>query len=162
MVNLSKKSVTLVFAILMLGFFGSVGTVLADVPEVRSVVAWNDGGHTKLNVTIYHIEELPSHYVDNIKVVLTGGTPNVSQTFPQSGPHVLDQNTSTFNVTLDVGPLSDAPLAGVQAHCTINGWSTSWTGNIPEYGLPSMLLTLATATLASIVLKRKIRTRVSR
>ena len=83
---------------------------LANTPQVRSVIAWNDGADTKLNITIYHNEEEPSHYVDSINVTVTTGTPNVSQTFPQSGPHILDQSTLTFNVTVIVGPLFDTPL----------------------------------------------------
>lgn len=134
---------------------------LADVPQVRSVVAWNDGGDTKLNLTIYHNGEVSGHYVDIITVIVTSGTPNVSQTFPQSGPHTLDQSTLTFNVTLDIGPLSDTPLATVRAHCIIHGWSTDWTGSIPEYGLPLLLLTLAGATSAVVTIKRRTRGRVT-
>jgi hypothetical protein len=135
---------------------------LADVPQVISVVAWNDGGDTKLNVTIYHNGEVPGHYVDSINVTVTIGTKTVSQTFPQSGPHTLDQNTHTFNVTLNFGPLSDTPLAEVQAHCTIYGWSEiNWTGSIPEYGLPLLLLTLAGATSVLLMIKHRTRGRVT-
>jgi hypothetical protein len=134
---------------------------MADTPQVRSVLPWNDGGHTKLNLTIYHNGEVSGHYVDNITVVVVTGTPNVSQTFPQSGPHVLDPSTLTFNVTVDIGPLSGTSMAQVKAHCNIHGWSAEWTGTIPEYGLPSLLLTLAGAAVALLMLKRKIRTRVT-
>ena len=143
--------------------FSLARPVLADVPQVKSVVAWNDGGDTKLNVTIYHNGEVSDHYVDRINVTVTSGTPNVSQTFPQSGPHILDQSTHTFNVTLNLGPLSDTPLATVQAHCNVDGWTADpqWTGSIPEYGLPLLLLTLAGATSALLMIKRRTRGRVT-
>ncbi len=161
---MNKFLTVMIIATVVLVSLNLARPTLADTPQVRSVVAWNDGGDTKLNLTIYHNGEVPGHYVDSIKVIVTSGTPNVSQTFLQSGPHVLDQNTSTFNVTLDFGPLSDTPLAQVQAHCNIDGWSEgerAWTGSIPEYGLPPMLLTLAGATVASLILKHKIRAKVT-
>ena len=136
--------------------------VLADTPQVRSVIPWNDGGDTKLNLTIYHNGEVPGHYVDTITVVVTTGTPNVSQTFPQSGPHILDQSTLTFNVTVNIGPLSDTPLAQVKAHCNVHGWSDPWTGSIPEYELPILLLTLTGATSLFLVVKRKSRMKMTR
>lgn len=154
---MNKLLTVLIITTVVLVTLNLARSVLADTPEVRSVVAWNDGGDTKLNVTIYHNGEVPGHYVDSITVGITTGTPNVSQTFPQSGPHVLDQSTLTFNVTLNIGPLLDTPLATVRAHCIIHGWSADWTGTIPEYGLPSMLLTLAGASAAILILKRKIR-----
>jgi hypothetical protein len=127
------------------------------MPEVTSVVAWNDGANTKLNLTIYHNQEVAGHYVDNISVTVTTGTANVSQTFPQSGAHTLDLTTHTFNVTVDIGPLFDMPLAQVQAHCKIDGWANAWTGSIPEYHLPILLLTLTGATLAFLAAERKLR-----
>jgi hypothetical protein len=139
----------------------SVKPALADKPQVRSVIAWNDGADTKLNITIYHNEEEPSHYVDNITVVVTTGTPNVSQTFPQSGPHILDQSTLTFNVTVNIGPLSDTPMAQVKAYCNIDGPSDPWTGSIPEYEVPILLLTLTGATSTFLVAKRKFRAKTT-
>ena len=138
-----------------------VKPALADTPQVRSVVAWNDGGDTKLNLTIYHNGEVPGDYVDSITVVVTTGTPNVSQTFPQSGPHTLDQSTLTFNVTVNLGPLSDTPMAQVKAHCDMHGWSDPWTGTIPEYESPLLLLILTEATSAFLVVKRKSRTKMT-
>jgi hypothetical protein len=139
----------------------SVKPAIADTPQVISAVAWNDGGDTKLNLTIHHDGELPGHYVDNITVVIVTGTPNVSQTFPQSGPHVLDQSTLTFNVTVDIGPLSDTPLAQVKAHCNIDGWSDPWNGTIPEYESPLLLLILAGATSACLFVKGRSRTKMT-
>ena len=134
---------------------------LADTPQVRSVIAWNDGADTKLNITIYHDGEVPGHYVYNITVVVTTGTPNVSQTFPQSGPHILDQSTLTFNVTVNIGPLSDTPMAQVKAYCNLDGPSDPWTGSIPEYEVPILLLTLTGATSTFLVAKRKLRAKTT-
>ena len=162
--NLNKLSTLLIIATFVLVSLYSVKPAIADTPQVISAVAWNDGGDTKLNLTIHHDGELPGHYVDNITVVIVTGTPNVSQTFPQSGPHVLDQSTLTFNVTVDIGPLSDAPMAQVKAHCNIDGWSDdqhSWTGTIPEYESPLLLLILAGATSAFVFVKRRSRTKMT-
>lgn len=135
---------------------------LANTPQVRSVIAWNDGADTKLNLTIYHNKEEPSHYVNNITVVVTTGTPNVSQTFPQSGPHILDQSTLTFNVTVNIGPLYDTPLAQAIAYCNIYGPSDPWTGSIPEYELPILLLALTGATSTFLVAKRSSRAKMTK
>jgi len=152
---LNKLLTVMIIATVILVSLYSVKPALADTPQVRSVIAWNDGADTKLNLTIYHNGEVPGHYVDSITVIVTTGTPNVSQTFPQSGPHTLDQSTLTFNVTLNFGPLSDTPLAQVRAHCNVHGWSLEWTGSIPEYELPLLWLTLTGATSLFLVVKRK-------
>jgi len=159
---LKKLSTCIVIATVVLVCLCSVKPALADTPQVRSVIVWNDGADTKLNLTIYHNGEVPGHYVDSITVIVTTGTPNVSQTFPQSGPHILDQSTLTFNVTLNFGPLSDTPLAQVKAHCNVHGWSDPWTGSIPEYELPILLLTLTGATSLFLVVKRKSRMKMTR
>ena len=159
---MNKLLTVVILTALAFSGLGVCRPVSAGIPEVRSVVAWNDGGDTKLNVTVYHENgEVPGHYVDNILVVVTSGTPNVSQNFPQSGPHPLDQSTSTFNVTLNFGPLSDAPLTTVRAHCIVHGWGPEWTGTIPEYGLLPLLLTLAGAASALLMMKRRTRGRVT-
>jgi len=159
--NLNKLFTVMIIAAVVLVSFNLAKPALADTPQVRSVIAWNDGADTKLNLTIYHNGEVPGHYVDSITVIVTIGTPNVSQTFPQSGPHILDQSTLTFNVTLNFGPLSDTPLAQVRAHCNVHGWSDPWTGSIPEYELPLLLLTLAGATSTFLVAKRKFRAKTT-
>jgi len=159
--DLNKLSTCIIIATVALVCLYSVKPALADKPQVRSVVAWNDGADTKLNLTIYHNGEVPGHYVDSITVVVTTGTPNVSQTFPQSGPHILDQSTLTFNVTLNFGPLSDTPLAQVRAHCNVHEWSVEWTGSIPEYELPPLLLTLMGIASAFLVVKRKGRAKMT-
>jgi hypothetical protein len=138
----------------------SVKPAWADTPQVRNVVVWNDGGDTKLNLTIYHNGEVLVHYVDIITVVVTTGTPNVSQTFPQSDPHTLDQSTLTFNVTVNIGPLSDTPMGQVKAHCNIHGWSDPWNGTIPEYELPLVLILMGT-TSTFLFMKRRSRAKIT-
>jgi hypothetical protein len=155
---LNKLLAVMIVAAVVLVSLNLARPALADTPQVKSVIAWNDGADTKLNITIYHNGEVLGHYVDDITVVVTTGTPNVSQTFPQSGPHTLDQSTLTFNVTVNIGPMSDTPMAQVKAHCNIHGWSDdqhSWTGSIPEYGSPILLLALTGATSTLLVAKCK-------
>jgi hypothetical protein len=160
--NLNKLFAIMIIAAVVLVSLNLARPALADIPQVRSVVPWNDGADTKLNLTIYHNGEVPGHYVDSITVIVTTGTPNVSQTFPQSGPHILDQSTLTFNVTLNFGPLSDTPLAQVRAHCNVHLWSDPWTGSIPEYEVPILLLALTGATSLFVVVKRKSRMKMTR
>jgi len=135
--------------------------VFADTPQVRNVVVWDDGGDTKLNATVYHNGEVPGHFVDLLTVTLTGGT-DPFQNFTQTGPHTLDPGTSTFNVTLDVGPVSGSPLATVQAHCNLHGWSSqNWTGVVPEYfQVMFPLMLFVTTSLVLLLFKR--RTKVMR
>jgi hypothetical protein len=154
--KLNKLSIIVVVAASMLVCLGSTRNILADTPQIRNVIVWNDGGSTKLNVTVYHNGEVPDHYVDTLSVTVTSGT-NLSQTFPQSGPHALDPDTLTFNVTLDIGLVSDAPLATVRAHCNIHGWSSqNWTGVVPEYSQLTLLLMLV-AVVPVALLVHKIR-----
>jgi hypothetical protein len=155
MSRMNKAVMIVIFACLFLAGLSAIRSVLADVPQIRNVVVYQDGSDTKLNVTVYHFEEILGDYVDLLKVVVTTGTPNVSQTFPQSGPHTLDPMTHTFNVTLDIGQINDAPLAQVQAHCVSHGWSTeNWTGTVPEYSFPLLLLAFSMTALALLVKHR--------
>lgn len=152
---MNKAVMIVILASLFLAGLSSVKSVLADVPQIRNVVVYQNGLDTMLKVTVYHFEETPSDYVDLLKVVVTTGTPNMSQTFPQSGPHTLDPVTHTFNVTLDIGPISDAPLAQVQAHCISHGWSTqNWTGTVPEYSFP-LLLVASSMTAVALLIKQR-------
>jgi hypothetical protein len=153
---LNKLSIIVVVAASMLVCLGSTRNIFADTPQIRNVIVWNDGGSTKLNVTVYHNGEVAGHYVDTLSVTVTSGT-NLSQTFPQSGPHALDPDTLTFNVTLDIGLVSGTPLATVRAHCNSHGWSSqNWTGMVPEYSQLTLLLMLA-AALPVALLVHKIR-----
>jgi hypothetical protein len=148
--KMRKVAATAIFIIFLVFALGSVRSVFADVPEIRNVVVYQDGADIKLNVTVYHFEEVSDDYVDLLQVIVTTGTPHVNQTFPQSGPHVLDPVTHTFNVTLDIGPINGSPLCQVEAHCITHGWSTiNWTGTVPEYSFP---LLLAVSMISLIVL----------
>jgi hypothetical protein len=145
-----KKLLTLVAAILVLVFLFSARDAFADVPRIMNVAVWNDGGNIKLNVTVYHNGETSGHYVDMLNVTLTSGG-SLLQSFPQSGPHTLDPSTLTFNVTLDIGQVSDAPLGVVTAHCNLHGWSSqNWTGVVPEY--PEQMLIVLFAVVMSVAL----------
>jgi hypothetical protein len=60
-------------------------------------------------------------------------------------------------VTLDIGSVSDSPLATVKAHCNLHGWSSQdWTGSVPEYGQLMFTLTLfVTMSLVLLFHKRR-------
>ena len=141
--------------------------VLADTPAVINVIPWKSGSDTMLNVTVYHdasfgpTAEVPSHYVDNIKVNVEGNIQN----FPQGGPHTYyDTGNHYFNVT--VGPITGitgTPTATVSAHCNLHGDSTSnWTGPIPEFSMPILLLALILATSVAFFALRKTKTHIGR
>jgi len=116
---------------------GFVVPVFAVVPEVRSVVPWNSGGSTVLNVTVYHTPEISLHYVDAVEVTMGANTTDLTIGVQNLSPD------STFTVSYDLGPVSGAPAITVKAHCSVNGWSTvDWSGTIPEFRLPVLLLTL--------------------
>lgn len=152
---MNKAVMIVIFASVLLACLCTVRSVFADVPQIVNVVVYQDGLDTKLNVTVYHYEEILGDYVDLLRVIVTSGAPNISQTFPQSGPHTLDPVKHTFNVTLDIGPISDAPLAQVQAHCISHGWSTqNWTGTVPEYSFPFLLLASSMTAMVLLVKHR--------
>lgn len=155
--KMSKSTTLAVFVILLLISFASVKSVFADVPIVENVIAFSEGEDTELNVTVYHFEEVPGDYVNLLTVTLTYGTPNLSQSFPQSGPHTLDPLTHTFNVTLNIGPINDSPLAVVKAHCIQHDWSQqNWTGPVPEYSFPLVLM-LSMSALTVLLKFKKLR-----
>lgn len=137
--------------------------VLADTPAVITVVPWNSGSDTMLNVTVYHDvgAEVLGHYVDNIEVNVEGNIQN----FPQGGPHAYyDTVKHYFNVT--VGPITGitgTPTATVRAHCNIHLWSQSnWTGQIPEFSIPILLFTLILATSVAFFASRKTKMHIRR
>lgn len=152
---MNKLSAFVLFAALVLASSTLSKPGFADVPQVRNVTVWKDGDNTMLNVTVYHNQEIASHRIDSLTVTITAGG-NPFQTFPMNDPHTLDQITSTFNVTLNIGPVTDEPLATVQAHCNLHGDSSqNWTGTVPEF--PAAILTLlllATASLAAVLIRK--------
>lgn len=150
MKKLSRLSTILIVFTSVLFSVSLVESGWADVPEVRNVVVWNDGELTKLNVTVYHSQEISSHYIDSLTVTATGGM-NLSQTFSQS-PHTLNPTTLTFEVTLSIGVVENMPLATVRAHCNLHGTSSqNWTGAVPEFQFGALLLAFVLATSALLV-----------
>ena len=136
------------FLFLILSVFLAISLAeqaLAIQPEVRNVVAYDSGGSTLLNITVYHYPEDGSipHYVNTIEVTM--GTNTTDMTIgvqPLSGEN-------TFNVTYNLGPVSGTPTITVKAHCLVNGWSTpnDWTGTVPEFSFPTLFMALALCTL---------------
>jgi hypothetical protein len=153
-VELTKLSAILLVGVFVLIVSSLVGPGFADVPQVRSVIVWKDGVNTVLNVTVYHNQEIASHRVDSLTVTIDGSP----QVFPQSEPHALDPLTSTFNVTLNVGSVTDSPSATVVAHCNLHGSSSeNWTGTLPEFPLAALTLLLFAAASLVVALLRKSR-----
>jgi hypothetical protein len=157
--RLNKLSILVLFAALIFASSSALSKpCFADVPQVRNVTVWRDGVNTMLNVTVYHNQEIASHRVDSFTVTFAAGG-NPSQTFPQNDPHTLDSTTSTFNVTLNIGSVTDSPVATVQAHCNLHGNSSqNWTATVAEF--PLTILTTLPLALASllVVLLRKSKT----
>jgi len=150
----NKPSYILILVISILLSASFAEPVFAIVPEVRNVVAYNVGGSTFLNITVYHYPEDASipHYVDIIRV--TVGTNTTDLTI---GPKPLSPD-DTFIVSYNLGPVEGTPTATVQVHCIVNGWSVvNWTGQVPEFSLPVLLLTLVLVTSLAVFVFRKIK-----
>jgi len=127
---------------------------LAGQPSVLNVIPWSNGGNTMLNVTVYHSPgEVGSHFVNNITVSVDGNV----QYFSQSGPHTFYDSSNHFNVT--VGPVTGVtgtPTAIVGAICSFNGPSeVNWTGQIPEFTLPLLLMAFVPCTFIAVFVMRK-------
>ena len=149
---MNRLSVFIFLTVIVMTSLTLVKLGFADVPQIRNVAVWKDGANMMLNVTVYHNQEIVSHRVDS----LTGTVGSNTMTFPQSAPGVLDPSSSTFNVTLNIGSVTDAPSATVQAHCNLHGNSSqNWTGTVPEFSLAALtLLMVATASLIGILLRK--------
>jgi hypothetical protein len=152
---LNKLSIFVLSAALIFATSTLSKPCFADVPQVRNVTAWKDGANTMLNITVYHNQEIPSHRVDSLTVTFATGD-NPPQTFPQNDPHTLDPITSTFNATLNIGSVTDSPVATVQAHCNLHGNSSqNWTGTVPEFPLTILTtLPLALSSLLAVLLRK--------
>jgi len=154
---LTRPLVLCLLTVALLFCLGLVKPVFANIPKVENVIAWKDGANTMLTVTIHHITEDSGHHVDEINVSVNGGI----QSFPQNSPHLLDLVTFTFHVT--IGPITGVtgtPTATVSAHCSVNGWSSQlqggdWVGQIPEFSLPMLLVTMALVTFVFAVAVKK-------
>jgi hypothetical protein len=124
-------------------------------PQVTSVVPYNVGGSTFLNITVYHYPEDASipHYVDKIEVTMGGNTTDLS-----IGAQTLSAG-NTFNVTYNLGPVTGTPTITVRAHCIVNGWSTpyDWTGTVAEFPVPPLVVVLALCASAAVYASWKTR-----
>jgi len=145
-------------SILVISFLLSAVPVklsFAIVPEVRSVAVYSEGGDTILNITIYHYPEeiITPHYVDIIRITVGENAPIEYSIGVQP---LTSQNT--FNITYNLGQVSGTPSVLVEAHCIVNGWSTSnWSGQVPEFSLATLLLMLTLSTSLILVGFRKVR-----
>ena len=137
----SRLPSAIVLIILVLLCVSSARPAFAIQPRVQSVVPYNVGNDTHLNVTVYHFPEDASipHYVNVIEV-----TVGVNTTDLTIGVQPLNPD-DTFTVDYNLGPISGSPTITVKAHCIVNGWSTpfDWTGAIPEFSVPTLLAALA-------------------
>lgn len=145
-------SLLVTIALMSSSFMASVQAV---IPEVRNVIVYDVAGSTLLNVTVYHIPQDSSHYVSKIQVSIGSNITDVTIPVQSLRPD------STFVITYDVGPVSDTPMATVDAYCTVNGWASSagkqWAGQIPEFSTSALLLAMLLGTLLATVAVRKAR-----
>jgi len=152
------RSSRLLFVVVALFLSGSlVSPAFAIVPQVRSVIPYNVGSTTYLNVTVYHQPEEQLHYVNTIRVTMGGNTTDLT-----IGPQPLTPpDFVNFTVAYPLGPVSGTPTITVDAHCTIHGWaSPNWTGQIPEFSTAVLLMTLALATVVVAFVLRKFRSNI--
>jgi len=148
--NRAKALQILVSLIVVLASTAFSSPVLAVVPEVRNVVPYDVGGSTYLNITVYHTPEIADHYVDMIKVTMGSNTTTLTIGVQSLTPQ------DTFTVSYDLGPTQGTPSVTAEAHCIIHGWSTvNWSGTVPEYSLPVMLMTLALVSASAVFLHRR-------
>jgi hypothetical protein len=137
----NKLSSMIVLTILVLLCVSFARPVSAIQPRVQSVVPYNVGNDTRLNVTVYHYPEDASipHYVNVIEVTMGANTTDLTISVQPLSPD------NTFTVSYNLGPISGSPTITVKAHCIVNGWSTpfDWTGAIPEFSVLALLVALA-------------------
>ena len=148
--NRAKALLILVSLIVILGSTVFSSPVFAVVPEVRNVVPYDVGDSIYLNITVYHTPEITEHYVNMINVTLGSNTTTLTIGVQSLTPQ------DTFMVSYDLGPTLGTPSITVEAHCIIHGWSAvNWSGTVPEYSLPTLLLTLAFISASGVFLYRK-------
>lgn len=153
----------LLFLVAALFLSGSLmSPAFAIVPEVRSVIPYNVGGTTYLNITVYHQPEEASHYVNIIRVIMGGNTTDMTiGVRPLTPPDLMN-----FTVTYPLGSVSGTPTITVDAHCKVNGWAsdnlppTNWTGQIPEFSSAALLITLTLVTLVAALVFRRFRSNI--
>lgn len=125
-----------------------VRPVSAGFPVVSSVIVWNDGAKTFLNVTVSHSPQTSIHYLDRVEVDLSGDNRIFS---------VAYRPETTFVVQCDLGIVESPTNATIRAHCNIDGYSLSLYGPIlvPEFSFMLLLLLMTTTSLTAIIYKRK-------
>ena len=140
----------LLFVVLVLFCASFASPAFAIVPEVRNVVAYDVGGSTYLNVTVYHTPEQADHYVNSIEAIMGSNTTDLI-----IGVQTLNAS-DMFTISYDLGPVSGTPTITVKAHCNIHGWSTvNWTGQVPEFSLTMLLLIFALNASIAVLIFRK-------
>jgi desulfoferrodoxin (superoxide reductase-like protein) len=121
-----------------------VNTALADVPVVNGIVVWTrpSDNHTILDITLTHHNYFTGHYVDWIRVNVSGIVNTINLSEPQPD--------STFIVQYDLGLVSGTPAAQAMVNCNTHG-SSAWseTVAVPEFLAVYALFLLI--TLASVV-----------
>ena len=139
MIKLSRFSLlaVMVFALLCI-----IRPVYALIPVVKDVVVYSSNGNTFLNITVNHLNQTTLHYVDTIRVTIGGSnTTDLPVSFQPATP---DNN---YTYPYNAGPISGTQMAVVAAHCNLHGWSeVIWSGPIPEFSFPVLLLAFAASS----------------
>jgi len=157
---LNRPLPMIILVIVALMSVNAVSPVSAIVPTVQKVVPYDVGGSTYLNITVQHTPQDPTipHYVDMIKVTMGTNTTQLNiNSISVSPPN------NNFTVTYDLGPISGTPSITVDAHCLVNGWASSafpnqaWTGTVPEFSLPMLLLVMIAVLSIAVFISRKAR-----
>ncbi len=159
---LNRPLSLIILVIVALMGINAVSPVSAIVPTVQKVVPYNVGSSTYLNITVQHAPQDPtiSHYVNIIQVTMGTNTTQLNiNSIPVSPPN------NNFTVTYDLGPISGTPSITVDAHCLVNGWASQnswdWTGTVPEFSLPMLLLVMIAVLSIAVFISRKARLKIS-
>jgi hypothetical protein len=159
---LNRPLSMIIFVIVALLSVDAVSPVSAIIPTVQEVVPYDVGGSTYLNITVHHTPQdptaIPPHYVNIIKVTMGTNTTQLTiNSIPVSPPN------NNFTVTYDLGPISGTPSITVDAHCLVNGWASQssghWTGAVPEFSLPMLLLVMIAVLSIGVFVSRKAKTK---
>lgn len=142
--------------ILAMAASASLGLVHANVPTIKSVIVFDVDGNTHLNVTINHLDQNQSHYVDMISVEVIGG----NLTDFQFGYRPTAPNGDVV-YECDLGPIPEERNALLVTHCSLHGPSLDiWSGAVPEFSVPTLLLALALITTVASFAFRKTKSNV--
>jgi len=120
---------------------------------VKDVVVYESDGNTFLNITVNHLDQITIHYVDTIRVTIGGS--NVTTLAVSYQPATPDNN---YTYQYNAGPISGTQMAVVAAHCIIHFWSeVNWSGPIPEFSFPVLLLAFAASSSIIVFVYQKSR-----